>query len=181
MKEKSIYRKLPAVLALVLMLLCAMPVMGQVASAPDIHQAPSATPAINGARIIGSTPGRPFLFLIPATGEKPLAFSAEGLPAGLSLDPATGIITGSLEKDGRYEVTVTVSNARGKASRKLTIVGGKHQLALTPPMGWNSWNVWGLSVSDAKVRAAADAMVSSGLKCSATAFMSRSSETITPR
>ncbi len=30
-------------------------------------------------------------------------------------------------------------------------------------MGWNSWNCWASAVSDAKVRAAADAMVRSGL------------------
>jgi alpha-galactosidase len=36
-------------------------------------------------------------------------------------------------------------------------------IALTPPMGWNSWNCWAGSVSDEKVRAAADAMVKSGL------------------
>ena len=29
-------------------------------------------------------------------------------------------------------------------------------VARTPPMGWNSWNVWGGAVDDAKVRAAAD-------------------------
>src|SRR6185369_4330459 len=36
-------------------------------------------------------------------------------------------------------------------------------LALTPPMGWNSWNVWGTAVDDGKVRAAADAIVATGL------------------
>ena len=56
-----------------------------------------------------------------------------------------------------------MKNARGAATRELTIVGGQHKLALTPPMGWNSWNCWANSVSDAKVRAAADAMVKSGL------------------
>jgi len=30
-------------------------------------------------------------------------------------------------------------------------------------MGWNSWNCWGLSVSDDKIRKSADAMVKSGL------------------
>ncbi len=60
-------------------------------------------------------------------------------------------------------VELTVSNALGQASGKLTIVGGQHKLALTPPMGWNSWNCWADAVSDAKVRAAADAMVASGL------------------
>lgn len=37
-------------------------------------------------------------------------------------------------------------------------------LAATPPMGWNSWNHFGCKVSDAIVRAQADAMVSSGMK-----------------
>lgn len=37
-------------------------------------------------------------------------------------------------------------------------------LALTPPMGWNSWNHFGRNVTDADVRAAADALVSSGMR-----------------
>jgi len=37
-------------------------------------------------------------------------------------------------------------------------------LAATPPMGWNSWNHFAGKVNDADVRAAADALVSSGLR-----------------
>ncbi|HEY1605570.1 MAG TPA: glycoside hydrolase family 27 protein [Allosphingosinicella sp.] len=37
-------------------------------------------------------------------------------------------------------------------------------LALTPPMGWNSWNRFGCNISEATVRATADAMVSSGMR-----------------
>jgi alpha-galactosidase len=37
-------------------------------------------------------------------------------------------------------------------------------LASTPPMGWNSWNHFGHSVNAADVRAAADALVSSGMR-----------------
>src|SRR5512135_567663 len=37
-------------------------------------------------------------------------------------------------------------------------------LALTPPMGWNSWNPFGKNVSEAIIRETADAMVTSGLK-----------------
>ena len=36
-------------------------------------------------------------------------------------------------------------------------------LALTPPMGWNSWNHFGISIHDSIIRGIADAMVSSGL------------------
>lgn len=37
-------------------------------------------------------------------------------------------------------------------------------LAATPPMGWNSWNHFGEKVTDADVRAAADAVVASGMR-----------------
>ena len=37
-------------------------------------------------------------------------------------------------------------------------------LAATPPMGWNSWNHFAGKVTDADVRAAADALVSSGMR-----------------
>jgi alpha-galactosidase len=36
--------------------------------------------------------------------------------------------------------------------------------ALTPPLGWNSWNSFGCGITEAQVRQAADAMVSSGMK-----------------
>ena len=37
-------------------------------------------------------------------------------------------------------------------------------LARTPPMGWNSWNKFGCNVSEARIKAAADAVVSTGMK-----------------
>ena len=37
-------------------------------------------------------------------------------------------------------------------------------LAKTPPMGWNSWNHFGEGVDEADIRAAADALVSSGMR-----------------
>ena len=125
--------------------------------------APSPAPAIHGARIVGGTPGRPFLFLVSATGKGPLTYSAAGLPAGLTINRGNGAISGTIKQAGTYSVKLTVQGPAGTASRKLTIVGGEHKLALTPPMGWNSWNVWAGEVDDAKVRAAADAMISSGL------------------
>ncbi|HEX3533761.1 MAG TPA: glycoside hydrolase family 27 protein [Gemmatimonadaceae bacterium] len=39
-----------------------------------------------------------------------------------------------------------------------------NRIALTPPMGWNSWNHFGCNVSDALIRSTADAMVSSGMR-----------------
>ena len=59
-------------------------------------------------------------------------------------------------------VTLQAKNALGTAERKFKIVCGE-TIALTPPMGWNSWNCFAGAVTDEKVRAAADAMVESGL------------------
>lgn len=123
---------------------------------------PSDSPRINGAKVFGVRPGSPFLFRIPATGVRPMTFAAENLPEGLQLNAETGIITGKVAKAGEYKVALMAKNEVGEATREFRIkVGDK--LALTPPMGWNSWNVWGLSVDDEKVRASADAFINSGL------------------
>ena len=37
-------------------------------------------------------------------------------------------------------------------------------LALTPPMGWNSWNTFQCNVDEALIREITDAMVTSGMK-----------------
>ena len=42
--------------------------------------------------------------------------------------------------------------------------GQSSELARTPPMGWNSWNHFHCKVTEEDVRAAADALVSSGMK-----------------
>jgi len=130
---------------------------------PEIASCDTTRTSINGPRIVGTTPGRPFVFLVPATGEELRSYSAKSLPAGLVIDPQTGVITGSVEKAGSYEVTLSVRGRKGSASRKLVIEAGDHKLARTPPMGWNSWNCWAGAIDDAKVRAAADVMIKSGL------------------
>ena len=121
-----------------------------------------ATPRINGASVFGVRPGSPFLYTIPATGERPMTFSAKNLPRGLKLDAKTGHITGTLKNKGEYTVTLRAKNSLGTAEKKFRIVCGD-QIALTPPMGWNSWNCFAGAVSEAQVKSAADAMVKSGL------------------
>lgn len=124
--------------------------------------APSPKPRINSAPIFGVRPGSPFLFTVAATGDRPMTFSASGLPKGLQLDPETGRITGSLDQMGEYNVILSAKNSLGRAHRKFKIVCGD-QIALTPQMGWNSWNCFAGAVSEDRVKAAADAMVRSGL------------------
>ena len=129
---------------------------------------PAATPRINGPKIFGVRPGSPFLYTIPAIGERPMTFAADGLPPGLKLDPETGRITGtapelmSLTKPAFYNVTLRAKNPLGTAEKPFRIAVGD-DLALTPPMGWNSWNCWAGAVDQEKVLRSAHALVSSGL------------------
>ncbi len=119
-------------------------------------------PQINGALIYGERTGKPFLYRIAATGKRPMSFTADNLPKGLTLDTKTGIIKGKVKTAGKYNVTLTAKNDLGSDSKTLEIVIGD-KLALTPPMGWNSWNCWGLSVSQEKVYDAARSFVEKGL------------------
>jgi len=123
---------------------------------------PSAEPKITGARVFGVRPGSPFQYLVTATGDRPMTFSASGLPKGLKINVQTGLITGKLSKVGTCVVTLQATNAKGISQRKLRIECGD-RIALTPPMGWNSWNCFANEVSADKVKHAADAMVKSGL------------------
>ncbi|SPE50685.1 GHF27 protein (modular protein) [Verrucomicrobia bacterium] len=123
---------------------------------------PKPGPRLNGPSVYGCRPGHPFLYRIPCQGQRPIRFEAEGLPSTLQLDRATGIITGSSPERGEYRLTFKATNARGHVSRSFRIISGD-TLALTPPMGWNDWYAHYDRITDAMVRAAADALVRYGL------------------
>ena len=95
------------------------------------------TPRINSAKVFGVRPGSDFIYNIAATGNRPMTFSAQGLPKGLTLDTKTGFIRGSVKKAGTYRVKLYAENSKGKDERDLRIEVGDN-IVLTPPMGWNS-------------------------------------------
>jgi len=123
---------------------------------------PSPLPKINSAGVFGVRPGSPFQFMVAASGARPMKFSAKGLPSGLKIDTKTGLITGVIDKTGTYNIALSAGNAKGKAKKNMRIICGD-KIALTPPMGWNSWNCFADQVSAEKVKRAAKAMVESGL------------------
>jgi alpha-galactosidase len=160
-KHPSLPRSLAALCLSTVLL--GTPALAQSATAPEIRtpKAP-ATPRINGPALFGVRPGHPFLYQIPATGERPMEFSVNRLPATLHVNPKTGLITGTMPEKGEFTVTFHAMNAKGKAEREFKIVVGE-TLALTPPLGWNSWNCWGPNVDADKVLRSAKAMADSGL------------------
>jgi len=124
--------------------------------------AESLKPRLNGAKALGARPGSPIYYRVAATGRLPLKLTAAKLPKGLKFDSVEGVITGSVATRGDYSIRLSAANELGRAEMTLTLKVGE-SLALTPPMGWNSWNAYGLNVNAEKVRAVADAMVASGL------------------
>jgi len=142
-------------------LLLAPALHGQMA--PEILTPPSGpSPRINGPGVFGVRPGSPFFYAIPATGDRPMTFGARDLPAGLKLDAGTGWITGSVATTGTWPLTFTAVNAMGKAEKPFRIVVGE-DIQLTPAMGWNSYNCFGVTVTQDKALRAARAMVALGL------------------
>lgn len=123
---------------------------------------PGPAPRINGPKVFGVRPGHPIVFTIPATGERPISFSAKNLPAGVKLDAKTGRLSGAIKKAGEYSIIINAKNNVGTATRRLKLVVGE-KIALTPPMGWNSWNIYGNKITHERVLANAKAMASSGL------------------
>jgi alpha-galactosidase len=131
---------------------------------PGVIRTPAAapTPRINGAEIFGVHPDHPFFYHIPATGDRPMEFSADNLPEGLTLDSHTGTITGKLSKAGDYQVVFHAKNSLGTSDKKFKIVVGE-TIALTPAMGWNSWNHYAGKITQDIVLENAKALVDSGL------------------
>lgn len=120
-------------------------------------------PHINGPKIFGVRPGHPIVFTVPATGTRPLKFTADNLPRGVKLNTATGQLSGTVNKAGTYILVLHAKNSLGTDKRNFRLVVGETEIALTPPMGWNSWNIYAAKVTQELLLANARAMVSSGL------------------
>lgn len=78
-----------------------------------------ASPAITSAGTATGQTGVAFSYQITATNS-PTSYAASGLPAGLSLNPVTGRITGTPVASGDTTITVSATNAGGTGS--LTVV-----------------------------------------------------------
>lgn len=151
---------------IVMMAGAAKPTVSKVPPEPPIKIAMGvpAKPWIHGARVVGCSPGKPFLMRVAATGDRPMKFEVVkgALPEGITLDSSRGVIEGAVKTKGSYRFTVRALNGKGQDQREYNL-HADGRLALTPPLGWNSWNVWGTHVDADKVRAAADSFIKEGL------------------
>ena len=123
---------------------------------------PGPAPRINGAKVFGVRPGHEILWKLPVTGERPMTLAAANLPAGARFDAKTGILSGAVAERGTYPIAFTAKNAKGEATSTLKLVVGD-RIALTPPMGWNSWNVFANKVTEKNIRDTVDVFADTGL------------------
>ncbi|MBZ5495089.1 MAG: alpha-galactosidase [Acidobacteriia bacterium] len=123
------------------------PRQGQAAAAMS-----PAAPRFNSALAVGVRPGTPFLHCLAVSGARPLNLAVRRLPPGLKFDAGSGILSGSIRKPGEYIIQAHAENTAGKAEAEIRISCGD-RLALTPPMGWNSYDAFGDSVVESEVLA----------------------------
>ena len=94
-----------------------VPLLGEASSSGS--QIPPA-PVITSAAALTATTLQPFSYQIQATGD-PNSYSAVGLPDGLSLNTATGLITGAPTVAGQVTFTVRATNDFGTGSLVVTL------------------------------------------------------------
>lgn len=76
-------------------------------------------PVVTSAATATGTAGQAFTYQITASNS-PTSFGASGLPAGLSVNTATGAITGTPSASGSFPVTVSATNAAGTGNLSVT-------------------------------------------------------------
>ncbi|MDQ1083572.1 MULTISPECIES: putative Ig domain-containing protein [Microbacterium] len=75
----------------------------------------SAPPVITTTSVPDGTTGTAYSTTVQATGTGPITFAitSGALPAGISLDPQTGVISGTPTADGPFSFSVTATNVAG--------------------------------------------------------------------
>ena len=117
-------------------------------------------PHINLPDIIGASPCKPIIIRIAAIGKRPISFDVK-LPEGLAANGC--VITGSIDAEGEYPITVTAENDEGSDTKTVVLKIKKDTLQLTPLLGFTSWNAFAFEVSQEKMEMAAERMLESGI------------------
>ena len=90
-------------------------------------------PTITSLLATSAIVGDPFQYQIAAT-KFPTSFGATPLPMGLTINTATGLISGTPSDSGTFTVTISATNGGGTDSKQLTIA-----IAASGPLATFAW------------------------------------------
>lgn len=116
----------------------------------------------NGPARLGVRPGNEFCFSLPLTGCRSIELEEPQNAAGISFCPSRRTLSGTVGQAGIRNLRFRAEGPGGEIRFRVELVAGE-EIALTPPMGWNSWYCFSESVGDAKIREAARGMADRGL------------------
>jgi len=105
--------------------------------------ASTVTPLFTSPAVASGGTGADFAFQV-STAEGTSTYSATGLPPGLSIDPASGLISGTPTQPGTYTVTVTATNNAGSSSQTITLTLSGNALAPDGPTDTPTMPQWAL-------------------------------------
>lgn len=88
-------------------------------------------PSITSALTASGTACSAFSYTVVATGTTPMTFGATGLPAGLSINSSTGLISGTPTSAGTTNVGISATNACGTDNKTLVITIGAYHCGVS--------------------------------------------------
>jgi len=97
-------------------------------------------PVITSAATAIGTVGSNFVYTITATNN-PAGYNANGLPSGLTINTANGVISGTPSSTGTYNVVLSATNAGGTGTKSLVITISNP--TTSTPYGGTAWKIPG--------------------------------------
>ncbi|WP_065964603.1 ice-binding family protein [Curtobacterium sp. UCD-KPL2560] len=89
-------------------------------------------PTIASGAPTPATAGTPYSYTVTATGTPSPTFTATGLPAGLTIDSTTGVVSGTPTTPGAATVTVTASNGTAPDATQTVTITVQPSATTTP-------------------------------------------------
>lgn len=117
------------------------------------------------ANTVFSLPDTPFMHKI-RVADSTQTVEAYNLPEGLRWNARRRLVEGRVATPGEYVYSVEVRNADGSVAfaEGIRLTVSSHLQQPVPHMGWQSWNVLEMGISEEAIREVADALVSGGYR-----------------